>query len=52
MLITVLYPWRDREIGIVGVRKGNVRLHLPPLNFFHNTAMTVQYLINLMKYIN
>lgn len=29
----------------VGVNKGNVRLPLPLSLFFHNTAMTVQYLV-------
>lgn len=41
---------QHRKIGIVGVRKGNVHFFLPL--FFHNIAMTVQYLIKLMKHIN
>lgn len=49
--IIITFPWNNCEIGIVGVRKGNVRLPFPLspffffFFFFFNIAMTVQYLV-------
>lgn len=43
---------RSRDWNCRSPKGERASLHLPPLNFFHNTAMTVQYLINLMKYIS